>query len=442
MAIEHRSTVSLIHWAREVFTSGELTGVLASTSVCFDLSVFEIFVTLSWGGKVILMENIMQLPGSAAADEVTLINTVPSAITELLRMNAVPPSVRVVNLAGEPLLQSVVNQLYQLPTIQKVYDLYGPSETTTYSTFALRQPGGIETIGRPIANTRIYLLDNDLQCVPIGTPGELYIGGEGLARGYLHRPEATAERFIPDPFSGISGARLYKTGDLVRYLPDGNLKFLGRLDHQVKIRGFRIELGEIESVLRGHESIRDVVVLAREDDPGDKRLAAYIVPEEGQTLSVSMLREYLKEKLPEYMVPSAFVMLGKLPLTPNGKIDRKALPAPTGLRPELASAYAAPQTEMERKLAAIWQEVLRLKKIGIQDNFFEAGGYSLLAVRVISRIKKDFQVDLPLLSFFENPTIAGLSQSIEKAKNSGAAFPQTLQIKPISREARRTKLTT
>ena len=439
VAIEHHSTVSLIHWAREVFTPEELTGVLASTSVCFDLSVYEIFVTLSWGGKIILMDNIMQLPDAAAANEITLINTVPSAITELLRLNAVPPSVHVVNLAGEPLLQSVVNQLYQVPTIRKVYDLYGPSETTTYSTFVLRQRDGLETIGRPVANTQVYLLDDHLQCVPIGAPGELYIGGEGLARGYLHRPDATAERFIPDTFSGISGARLYKTGDLARYLPDGNIVFLGRLDHQVKIRGFRIELGEIESVLRRHESIRDVVVTAREDVPGDKRLAAYIIPDEGQTLTVGALREYLKEKLPEYMVPGAFVMLEKFPLTPNGKIDRKALPAPTSQRPELASAYVVPQTEMERNLAAIWQEVLRLEKIGIQDNFFEAGGYSLLAVRVISRIKKDFQVDLALLSFFENPTITGLVQSIEKARRSGAALKQDSRIKPISREERRLK---
>ena len=439
VAIEHRSTVSFIHWAREVFSSGELTGVLASTSVCFDLSVFEIFVTLSWGGKVILMENIMQLPGAAAAGEVTLINTVPSAITELLRLNAVPPSARVVNLAGEPLPQTVVDQLYQLPMVSKVYDLYGPSETTTYSTFALRSSGGMETIGRPIANTQIYLLDNDLQCVPIGTPGELYIGGEGLARGYLHRPDATAERFIPDPFSGLSDARLYKTGDLARYLPDGNIEFLGRLDHQVKIRGFRIELGEIESVLRRHKAIRDVVVTAREDVPGDKRLAAYIIPEEKQLPAVGALREYMKEKLPEYMIPGAFVMLEKFPLTPNGKIDRKALPAPANLRPELASAYVAPQTELERKLAAIWQEVLRIEKIGIHDNFFEAGGYSLLAVRVISRIRKDLQVDLALLSFFEHPTIAGLGQSIEKARQSGAALKQAPRIKPVSRESRRLK---
>ena len=436
VAIEHHSTVSFIHWAREVFTPQELAGVLASTSICFDLSVFEIFVTLSWGGRVILAENIIQLPSLREANEVTVINTVPSAITELLRLNAVPQSVRVVNLAGEPLPQTLVNQLYQLPTIQKVYDLYGPSETTTYSTFTLRRRDGIETIGRPIANTQVYLLDSYRQLMPVGVPGEIYIGGEGLARGYLHRPDATAERFIPDPFSGISGARLYKTGDLARYLPDGNIEFLGRLDHQVKIRGFRIELGEIESVLEKHNTVGQVIVMAREDNPGDKRLVAYIIQEEDQTPSASMLRQYLKEKLPEYMVPSSFVMLEKFPLTPNGKIDRKALPAPTGLRPELGSTYVAPEKELDRKIAAILQEVLRIEKVGIHDNFFEVGGSSLLAVRVISRIKKDFQVDLPLLSFFENPTIAGISQSIEKARNSGAAS-QVSQITPITRSKRR-----
>jgi amino acid adenylation domain-containing protein len=258
VAIEHRSAVVLVHWAREVFAAKDLTGVLASTSICFDLSVFELFVPLCWGGKVILAESALHLPALPAAKNVTLINTVPSAMAELLRGGGVLASVRVVNLAGEPLQNILAQQLYQLDTIQRVFNLYGPTEATTYSTFALvkKRVSESPSIGGPIANTQIYLLNHHLRPVPIGVPGELYIGGAGLARGYLHRPELTAERFIPNPFSVELGARLYKTGDLARYRADGNIEFLGRLDYQVKLRGFRIELGEIEAVLAQHPAVR------------------------------------------------------------------------------------------------------------------------------------------------------------------------------------------
>ncbi|MEG4408869.1 amino acid adenylation domain-containing protein [Microcoleus sp. MON2_D5] len=279
VAIEHRNAVALLDWAKQVFNPDDLAGVLASTSICFDLSVFELFVPLSWGGKVILAENALHLPALSAALDVTLINTVPSAIAELLRMDGIPSSVRTVNLAGEPLPNKLVQQVYEHNTVQKVFNLYGPSEDTTYSTYTLVKKGGNEPppIGRPIANTQVYILDAQKQLVPIGVPGELYIGGAGLARGYLNRPELTADRFIPNPFSNESGSRLYKTGDLARYLPDGNIEFLGRIDHQVKIRGFRIELGEIEASLQQHPDVRQAVAIAREDVPGDKRLVAYIV---------------------------------------------------------------------------------------------------------------------------------------------------------------------
>ena len=248
---------------------------------------------------------------------------------------------RTVNLAGEPLSDALVQQLYQRETIQQVFDLYGPSEDTTYSTYALRKSGGPATIGRPIANTQIYILDPHLQPVPLGVPGELHIGGAGLARGYLNRPELTAEKFIPDPFSNEPGARLYQTGDLARYLPDGNIEFLGRLDHQVKIRGFRIELGEIETALNTYPAVREAVVVAREDNPGDKRLVAYVVLGQEQALTISDLRGFLKQKLPDYMVPSAFVALDALPLTPNGKVDRRALPAPDLSKLESDGVYVA-----------------------------------------------------------------------------------------------------
>ncbi|MEP0858565.1 amino acid adenylation domain-containing protein [Trichocoleus sp. DQ-U1] len=303
VAIAHYNTVALIDWAKTVFTPADMAGVLASTSICFDLSVFELFVPLSCGGTVILAENALYLPTLPVADRVTLINTVPSAIASLLRDNAIPATVRTVNLAGEPLPNNLVQQLYQLNHIQQVFNLYGPSEDTTYSTYALIERGsqGTPPIGRPIANTQVYVLDNSLQPVPIGVAGELYLGGAGLARGYLNRPELTAEKFIANPFNqnltplppslrrkGESDApslvseglgerlRLYKTGDLVRYLPDGNLEFLGRIDHQVKIRGFRIELGEIEAVLAKHPAIEKTVVLAQEDDLNTQRLVAYL----------------------------------------------------------------------------------------------------------------------------------------------------------------------
>lgn len=278
VAIEHASVVAFLDWAQRTFSPEELSGVLASTSICFDLSVFEMFVPVSCGGKVILAEDALQLPILKAKAEVKLINTVPSAMAELVRLGGLPEALETVNLAGEPLRTSLVRQIYQQPGVKRVLDLYGPSEDTTYSTFALRASDQPATIGRPISNTRVYILDRALQPVPIGVAGELYLGGCGLVRGYFNRPELTAERFIADPFSVEPGQRLYRTGDLVRYASDGSIEYLGRVDHQVKIRGYRIELGEIEGVINEHPGVRETVVLAREDEPGDRRLVAYVVP--------------------------------------------------------------------------------------------------------------------------------------------------------------------
>ncbi len=420
VVIEHHSPVALLHWAREVFTAEQLAGVLASTSICFDLSVFELFVPLSWGGKAILAENALYLPTLSAAQDVTLINTVPSAIAELLRIDGVPTSVQTVNLAGEPLQNSLVQKLYQQDTIQQVFNLYGPSEDTTYSTFVLLKKGDRQspTIGRPIANTQIYILDAHLQPVPIGVRGELHISGAGLARGYLNHSELNEEKFIFNSFRNKPGTRLYKTGDLARYLPDGNIEFLGRIDHQVKIRGFRIELGEIEAVLAQHPEVREAVVIAREDQINNKHLVAYVVPpnqEEGTT--PSELCRFLKKKLPDYMVPSAFVSLEAMPLTPNGKIDRRALPVPDqGSRSELEGIFVAPRTPVEEEMARIWAEVLGIKQIGVHDNFFELGGHSLLATQLISRLREAFQVELPLRDLFEAPTVADQTLAIEKSQ--------------------------
>jgi amino acid adenylation domain-containing protein len=428
VAIAHRSTVSLLHWASENFSPDDLAGVLASTSVCFDLSVFELFAPLSWGGTVILAEDVLQLTELPAAGDVTLINTVPSAIIELLRMGGVPASVRTVTLAGEPLATPLVNQIYERLKVGRVFDLYGPSEDTTYSTCALRNSNGPTTIGRPIANTEIYLLDAHMQPVPIGVRGELHIGGDGLARGYLDRPDFTAEKYIPNAFSAVPGARLYKTGDLARHLPDGNIEFLGRIDHQVKIRGFRIELGEIEAVLARHPGVHEAVVAVQKDASNEPRLIAYIVPKPGSPPEFPEVRSFLKSRLPDYMIPSASVTLSALPLTPSGKVDRNALPAPDQSRPDLKESFIAPRTPAEEGIARIWSEVLKLDQVGVHDNFFDLGGHSLLATQVISRMREAFQIDLPLRDLFENPTVALVAIRIAQLQAKDATLDEMTAI--------------
>ena len=430
VAIQHGNGVAFIHWAHRVFEPAILKGVLAATSICFDLSVFEIFATLSGGGTVVLAQNALHLPDLPAASRVTLVNTVPSAAKELLRGRGIPESVRVVNLAGEPLSQGLVEELYRSRTIERVYDLYGPSETTTYSTHVLREIGGRRTIGRPIGNTQVYLLDKHLNPAPIGVPGEVYIGGKGVTRGYLNRPELTSDKFIPDPFGNELGARLYRTGDLARYWPDGNLEFLGRIDRQVKIRGYRIELGEIEAVLGQHPAVREAVVVAREDRSGDNRLVAYVVPR-ASVPETGELRHFLRDKLPEYMIPAVFVMLEALPLTPNGKVDRQALPAPEQTGHRLRKGFVAAHTPIEQTLTEIWAEVLGIQPIGIHDNFFELGGHSLLATQITSRLRSWSGREYPVRVLFERPTVADLAEFVQGA---GDALPaQAVPIKPASR---------
>jgi amino acid adenylation domain-containing protein len=420
VAIEHHSAVTLLHWALDSFAPEELEGVLASTSVCFDLSVFEIFVPLSCGGKVILAADALELAELPAANQVTLVNTVPSAMAELMRVNGLPASVKTVNLAGEALQNALVQRVYEQANVERVVNLYGPSEDTTYSTWAVMERGSTAAppIGRPVADTQVYVLDDKLRPVPVGVAGELYISGEGLARGYLNRPGLTAERFIPNPSSREPGTRMYRTGDLARFLADGQLDYLGRLDHQVKVRGFRIELGEIESALSRHPQVQDAVVVACRFEEGELRLVAYIVAHPGLAPAASELRRYLKDPLPDYMVPSAFVILEKLPLTPNGKVDRRALPEPEQTQPEFESVYLAPRTPVEEELAGVWSRLLRVERVGVNDNFFEMGGHSLLATRVVSRVRELFEVELPLRSMFETPTIARLADRIELARRA------------------------
>ncbi|GAC1437037.1 MAG: hypothetical protein NVSMB58_28730 [Terriglobales bacterium] len=408
VALEHHSAATFVQWAQTVFTSEELSGVLFSTSICFDLSVFEIFVPLSTGGTIILAPDALHLPALPEKNQVKLINTVPSAIAELIRINGIPPSVKTVNLAGEPLTDALVEQIYASSTVEKVYNLYGPTEDTTYSTYTLVSRGNTVTIGRPLDNTQAYVLDSYLNPVPIGVSGELYLAGEGLARGYLGLPALTAERFVTNPFDSKAGSRMYRTGDLCRWRRDGTLQYQGRTDNQVKLRGFRIELGEIEAILAKHPAVRQCAVVAREDEPGLKRLVAYVEAVPDATPEVGGLREHIRQSLPEFMVPSAFVVMNALPLSPNGKVNRRALPVPNYVRDDQAQ-YIAPRTEVEKTLAAIWSEVLHVPQIGVHDNFFSIGGHSLLATQVISRLRQAFNTDLPLRSMFEAPTVAELA---------------------------------
>ncbi len=410
VAIEHRNTVTFLTWVNSVFSAAQLKGTLASTSFCFDLSVFEIFAPLSCGGTIVLVDNILHLASTIAAQEVTLINTVPSAIAELADINGIPATVTTVNLAGEPLKTPLVKQIYKTGTVQKVFDLYGPTEDTTYSTYALRDLEKA-TIGRPINNTQAYVLDSNLQPVPIGIHGELFLGGDGVARGYLNRPELTAERFITISLGQHGSKRVYRTGDLVRYLPSGELEYLGRMDNQVKIRGFRVELGEIESAISNYEDVREAVVQAY-DEGNTKRLVAYVVSTSQSTVKTADLRKYLVTKLPDHMIPSLFVQLERMPLTPNGKVDRKALPAPeTSLSTE-RTGFEGPKTETERVLVEIWGELFGIENISIHDNFFELGGHSLLAIRMLRGIKERFGQSPPLAVLFEAGTVKELAESL------------------------------
>ena len=407
--LAHRGLCNVAEEQFRTFDVRSDSRILQFASLSFDASIFEIVMALRAGATLCLGTADSLLPGSALIqllrDHAISIVTLPPSALAALPVEQLP-AVRTILVAGEALSADLVARW---ATGCRFFNLYGPTESTIWATIALCVDGNRRPdIGHPIANIQIYVLDRQLQSVPVGVPGELYIGGDGLARGYLSRPELTAEKFIPHPFSQEPGARLYKTGDLVRYQPDGNLEFLGRLDQQVKLHGFRIELGEVETVLRQHPAVQESVVLAREDGPGDKRLVAYLVPDQEPAPSVSALRGFLQAKLPEYMVPSAFVLLKALPLTPNGKVDRQALPAPGPARPMLEATFVAPVNAIEKTLAEIWAQILGLERVGIHDNFFELGGDSILSLQVIARAKQA-GLQLTLKQLFENQTIAQLA---------------------------------
>ena len=427
--IPHRAVVNFLCSLRETPGLSSEDRLLAVTTLSFDIAGLELYLPLVVGARVMLASRTMAGDGRRLAQAIeqagiTVMQATPATWRLLLEAGwEGNPKLRIL-CGGETLPRNLAEQL--LPRCAQLWNLYGPTETTIWSTLHQVESGdGPVPIGRPIANTEILLLDTNLKPVPPGTAGELFIGGDGLARGYFRRPELTAERFLAHPLDApggdTAGRRVYRTGDLAKLRSDGNLEHLGRVDFQVKVRGFRIELGEIEAALEQLDEIRQAVVLAREDRPGEKRLVAYLVAAPGQTPSSRVLREALSRSLPDYMVPGLYLLLEAFPLTPNGKVDRKALPAPGRQRPELAENYQAPNTDNEAVLAGIWAEVLRIDQIGVKDNFFELGGDSLKVAQVASRMRDAFRVDMPLRVLFENPSVAELSVQVEalQARSDG-----------------------
>jgi amino acid adenylation domain-containing protein len=429
--VSHRAIVNHMHWMQGTFRFTETDAIVQKTPISFDASVWEIFAPLLAGSRLIVAKpdghrNCAYLSRLIQKQGATVLQLVPSMLREMLqdRDFAACTTLRLVFCGGEALPADLPQKFYAcFESRATLWNLYGPTEASIDATYWECKRDSEEAmipIGRPIANAQIYILDRQLQPVPIGVAGELHIGGDGVARGYLNQPELTAEKFIYHSFNGEPARRVYRTGDLARYLPDGNIEFLGRIDNQVKLRGYRIELGEIEAVLGQHPLVQSSVVVVREDTPGDKRLVGYVVGRE-KSFDGAEIRKYLKQKLPEYMVPSAFVRLDELPLTPNGKVDRKALPAPDQDRPELGNIYQAPRTPVEEALASIWCELLKVDKVGIQDNFFELGGHSLLATQIMSRVRSGLSIELPLRTLFESPTVEQLAEAImeQRAEESG-----------------------
>ncbi len=452
VAVQHSSLATYTATASAAYEIRQGDRVLQFASISFDASAEEIYPCLTSGATLVLRDEQMLSSTAtflrACADLALTVLDLPTAYWHEVALALsreeleLPPSVRLVIIGGERALPERFAQwLEKVGGRVRLVNTYGPTEATIVGTSCeLLGPSTEEVkrpelpIGAPVRNAQAYVLDQKLQPVPIGVAGELHLGGAGVARAYLNRPELTAEKFIPHPYSLTPGARLYKTGDRVRYLPSGQLEYLGRVDQQVKVRGFRIELGEIEAALYTHAAVRDALVMLREDTPGEKRLVAYLVRDVTQTTSASELWAFLNERLPAYMIPAAFVFLEELPLTPSGKIDRRALPAPDASRPALSEQFVSPRTMTEELIAGIWSELLRVERVGVLDNFFELGGHSLLATQVIARMRETLGVELPLRVFFEVPTVAGLAEQAERERQVGSRL-RWVPIEPAPRDA-------
>ena len=410
--IEHRSVTGLLFWARAEFTTEELAKVLASTSLSFDVSVFELFTPLTAGGSIEIVPNLLALTFGPWRG--SMISAVPTALAHVLASPGTAAQAPVVALCGEALTGQVVTTIRSTVPGARTINIYGPTETTVYhTTYTLDdagKPAGSPPIGRPLWNRGAFVLDDRLGLVPPGVAGELYLTG-GLARGYLNRPGLTAERFVACPF-GARGERMYRTGDLARWSTAGQLEYLGRTDDQVKIRGFRIELGEIESVLASLPGVAQAAVMVREDRPGDMRLAGYVVPATGAELDLHALRDAAARVLPGYMVPATIVKLNKLPLNTNSKLDRRALPAPDYASG--AAASQAPTTIRERELCNLFVQVLGVDKVGVEDSFFDLGGHSLLAAVLVARLMAQMGIRISLKGFMANPTVRAIDRFLDQ----------------------------
>jgi amino acid adenylation domain-containing protein len=424
--LEHRSVVNFLCTMREEPGLNEDDVMAAVTTLCFDIAGLEIYLPLVVGAQVGVISREEASDGRKLQERmqrcgVTVMQATPATWRLLLEAGWPGNGKLKILCGGEAFPRELANKL--LPRCGSLWNMYGPTETTIWSAvYRVSEGEGLVPIGHPIANTSFYVVDEQMKQVPVGQEGQLLIGGEGLARGYQNRPDLTAEKFIPDPFANNPGARVYLTGDLARYLPDGNIAFLGRIDHQVKIRGFRIELGEIESVLAVHPSVHHCVVIAREDTPGDKRLVAYIVPTADQRPVSRILRDFLKTKLPDYMVPSGFVVLDAMPLTPNGKVDRKALPAPTRENSAIEREFLAPRDKLEKELVGIWETILGIKPIGVTDDIFDLGVDSLIAAQLFARIEKTLGKNLPPAPLFQAPTVAALAGLLRQGDTSNGRW--------------------
>ncbi|MEH1900558.1 MAG: amino acid adenylation domain-containing protein [Nostoc sp.] len=446
VAIEHQQLLNYLNGIIDRLHLSTTTNFATVSTLAADLGNTVIFSSLCTGGCLHILSiecstDSVALSKYCRRYPIDCLKIVPSHLATLIASapsESILPRQRLI-LGGEAASWKLIEQIHASAPNCLIFNHYGPTEATVgVTTFAVEDKQANYSsqtllLGRPLANTQIYLLDEQLQPVPIGVTGELYIGGASLARGYLNRSELTAERFIPNPFAETrliasgSGSRLYKTGDLARYLSDGNIEFLGRVDHQVKVRGFRIELEEIEAILCQHPEVQQAVVAACEEEFSNKRLVGYVVPNHKQTLSVSQLHRFLKEKLPEYMIPSTFVMLKALPLTPNGKVNRNALPEPDGHRPELEVTYEPPRTEVEQTIVNIWQQMLHVEKVGIHDNFFDLGGHSLLLVQIHAKLREMLNTNVSIVNLFEYPTINSLAKYLTEEKSDICDFKESNQ---------------
>ncbi|MBW4583715.1 non-ribosomal peptide synthetase [Aetokthonos hydrillicola Thurmond2011] len=418
VTVSHQGLSNLIAAQKQTFDIQQQDSILQFASLNFDASIFEIVMALSSGATLVLGSQNSLMPGPPLVETIQK-HSVAIAVLTPSTLSTLPPAdlpnIKKIIVAGEACRADLVAQWSHG---RHFFNAYGPTEATVWATVAKCQDSHeAPPIGNPIKNTRIYILDAQLQPVPVGVAGELCIAGVGLARGYLNRPDLSAEKFMPNPFSKEPGERIYRTGDLARWLPDGNIQFLGRIDQQVKLRGFRIELGEIEAVISQYPNVREAVVIAQDDGVDNKRLVAYVISDQTQVIGVSELRSFLKDKLPNYMVPSAFVFLEAMPLTHTGKVNRKALPPPADFDSSSSPTYVAPNSEVEQKIAAIWQQALNLEKVGIHDNFFDLGGHSLLILQVHSQLQEIFGHNLSIAEMFQYPTIYSLYKHLNQEKS-------------------------